>query len=377
MKKLALTLAALATVSAVASAKEVVAAPVVTPEVVCPAPVVKEGTLVTEYIEQGLSENDEADTEIAIYMRSKNAYKGFRATSFGMEAEWEHENSNFNALAVLASVGMAYGDDWTFGLTGVKFYDLPRNNQDFIMKSTDARAELWMRKNNKFSNGARLDLGARIRAQKNQDRWALRVNNYSLPLGFTTLSGWGLVEYRSINGSSTTSGWTGSDINKPAEWKTTSKAGDFLVFEVMPLNFNIGPVKLGYYFYGEAGIGSSERSAQRHQARAYFPLYNEGKFSSNMELRYTFKRESKDDAGKEKYGFGNRAKSGGYKGAYLNLGYKVTPQFNLYSYIGVFPNEWEFNKNANPATSAGRAQLSNYDKTTVYTDIGLGFGYAF
>ena len=281
MKKLALTLAALAAVSVTAAAKEVVAAPVVTPEVVCPAPVVKEGTLVTEYIDQGLSEQDAADTEIAIYMRSKNAYKGFRATSFGMEAEWEKENSNFNSLAIPASVGMAYGDDWTFGLTGMKVYNLPKTNQDFILRSNYTRVQLEARKNNKFSNGARLDLGARLRAQNNQDRWALRLNQYSLPLGFTTLSGWGLLEYRANN---------------------VAGGQDFWVYEVMPLNFTLGPIKVGPYFYGERGIGSSDREQNRFAVRAYAPLYNAGKFSSSLELRYEIERKTKDNAGNEVYG---------------------------------------------------------------------------
>ncbi|MGL5950132.1 MAG: hypothetical protein ACRCZH_01765 [Cetobacterium sp.] len=344
MKKLVLMLTALTVVSAVASAKEVVAAPVVTPEVVCPEPVQKEGLLVTEYISQGLSENHDPDTEIALYNRSKSAYKGFRATSFGMEAEWEHEGSNFNSLAMVASVGMAYGDDWQMGLTGIKFYGLPQKSDDFALRSSDARAELWVRKNNKFEGGKRLDLGARVRAQSSHDRWALRVNQYVLPLGFTTLSGWGLLEYRAMN----------------------AKGGaDNLRYEVMPLNFTVGPVKLGYYYYGGTGMGTSDYEHNRHQVRAYLPGYNTGKFSSNVELRYEWERNTKNVTGTDVYGFDNRNKDGVF-GGYLNVAYKATPQLNLYSYLGVFANKWDFQEGD-----------SNEGRTTYYTDLGVGFGYTF
>ncbi|MGL4404030.1 MAG: hypothetical protein ACRCTS_09985 [Fusobacteriaceae bacterium] len=317
MKKLALLLAAMTAVSAVASAKEVVAAPVVAVEAVCPE------TVLT------------AEQEMAIYNKVKKNYKGFRATNFGMELEVESYSQDSND-DVYGSVfaGFAYRDDITLGITamGISAYD---DTSDREFASTDARGQFDLWKKLNPMGGYNHSVGFRLRTQSSYDRYYARYKYSTGPV-----SGWADARYT----------------------RSSAEIGDTWSVEAVPVRLNYNGFGLGYYVYAEkANLTDAENF--KHQVRLYTPSYNfTDKFSVNAEYRMYLGEETKDADGNTAYGTAKDIDTAKGHVLYLNWSYDYSEVLNLYAYTGYEFAEWNYED--------GKDNRS-------YSDIGAGFNYKF
>lgn len=315
MKKLALLLAAMTAVSAVASAKEVVAAPVVAVEAACP-----ELT---------------PDQEFAIYQKVKKNYKGFRATNFGMELEVEtYSQDSNNDIAALAFAGFAYRDDITLELQAAAFSSY-NDEEDREFASSDARAQLSIWKKLNPMGGFNHSVGVRGRFHSGYDRYYARYKYSTGPV-----SGWADARYT----------------------RTTDEFGDSWSIEAMPVIFKYNGFGVGYYVYAEKG-NISDAENFKHQARFYTPSYNfTDKFSVNAEYRLWLGEETKDADGNSKYGYSSDLDAAKAHTLYLNWSYDYSEVLNFYAYTGVEYGEWNF---------------ADGEDDRVYTDTGIGFNYKF
>ncbi|MGL4980505.1 MAG: hypothetical protein ACRC40_01100 [Fusobacteriaceae bacterium] len=323
MKKLALLLAAMTAVSAVASAKEVIAAPVVATEVTCPE------TVLT------------AEQEMAIYNKVKKNYKGFRATSFGMELEVEsYSQDSNNDIATLAKAGFAYRDDITMEIVAMA-KNAYTEGLDREFKTSDARAEIGIWKKLSPIGGYNHSVGTKFRSESTFDRLYARYK-YST----------GMV-----------SGYVDTMYN----WRSTSSKDSYTV-EAMPVRLNYNGFGVGYYAYFEKAV-ETEKENFKQQVRFYTPSYNfTEKFSVNAEYRLWLGEDTKDENGNKTYK-NNEGKIAGYdidaaKGhlLYLNWSYDYSEALNLFAYTGYEFAEWN--------EEDGRDNRS-------YSDIGAGFNYKF
>ena len=111
------------------------------------------------------------------------------------------------------SVGLAYGDDWTFNLLARKGWDM---DTDDGIHSKGHRIDIDAWRN--FEN---FSVGARWRQESNKDRYLARFK-YS----YGMFSGWVDAGYESNN----------------------TDAEDNIYSEGMPVAVTVGPVTVGYYF---------------------------------------------------------------------------------------------------------------------------------
>ena len=243
MKKLALLLGALSLVSSVAYAKEVV-------------PAVEEVVVVEE--------------------AAPVAAPALRVTSIGQYIEVDNtagkENGDVGNVMLGHKVGLAYGDDWTFGLMARKGWD---TDTDDGFHSAGHRLEIdaWRA----FDN---YSLGLRWRQESAKDRYYLR-GKYS----YGMLSGSADVWYESKN----------------------SPAGgvqDNYEMELIPVRLNYGPFGIGYFFDYKEGVGSTNDKDgdfdhyMEHQIRAYANFALTEKLSTYAEYRITLGAEN-EQYGKE------------------------------------------------------------------------------
>ena len=245
MKKLMLLLGALSLVSSAAYAKEVIPAveeqPVVVEEVVKAQPMLRV-------------------TDVGQYLEIDN-------TSGGEDIGQEVHFANY--------VGLAYGDDWTFGLMARKAWSM---DTDDGIESGNHRLDLdvWRHFNDNFS------LGFRFRNQDEYDRYYLRTKyNY----GF--FSGWIDFAYQSNNGN--------DDVDHEDAWYV----------EAIPVQLNYGPAYIGYYLEADTwgvdtvkNVTASKAGFEhwlRHQLRVGSNLYTGEKLTVGLEYRWQFETDVEYD----------------------------------------------------------------------------------
>ena len=286
MKKTLLLLGALSLISSAAYAKEVLPAveeqPIVVEEVVKAQPMLRV-------------------TDVGQYLEIDN-------TSGGEDIGQEVHFANY--------VGLAYGDDWTFGFMARKAWSM---DTDDGIHSGDHRLDLdiWKHFNDNFS------LGFRFRNQDDFDRYYLRTK-YS----YGMLSGWIDVAYQSNNGNDA--------IDHEDAWYG----------EAIPLQINYGPAYLGYYIEADTwGVDTVknlnvEKAGFEHwyrqQLRLGTNLYNGEKLTVGVEYRWQFDTDVEYDtkymAQGETY-----AKDDERHIVVLSANYNVTENFSVGGY---YQYEW-------------------------------------
>lgn len=286
MKKTLLLLGALSLISSAAYAKEVLPAveeqPIVVEEVVKAQPMLRV-------------------TDVGQYLEIDN-------TSGGEDIGQEVHFANY--------VGLAYGDDWTFGFMARKAWSM---DTDDGIHSGDHRLDLdvWKHFNDNFS------LGFRFRNQDDFDRYYLRTK-YS----YGMLSGWIDVAYQSNNGN--------DEVDHEDAWYG----------EAIPLQINYGPAYLGYYIEADTwGVDTVknlnvEKAGFEHwyrqQLRLGTNLYNGEKLTVGVEYRWQFDTDVEYDtkymAQRKTY-----AKDDERHIVVLSADYNVTENFSVGGY---YQYEW-------------------------------------
>lgn len=286
MKKTLLLLGALSLISSAAYAKEVLPAveeqPIVVEEVVKAQPMLRV-------------------TDVGQYLEIDN-------TSGGEDIGQEVHFANY--------VGLAYGDDWTFGFMARKAWSM---DTDDGIHSGDHRLDLdvWKHFNDNFS------LGFRFRNQDDFDRYYLRTK-YS----YGMLSGWIDVAYQSNNGN--------DEVDHEDAWYG----------EAIPLQINYGPAYLGYYIEADTwGVDTVknlnvEKAGFEHwyrqQLRLGTNLYNGEKLTVGVEYRWQFDTDVEYDT---KYMAQGKtyAKDDERHIVVLSADYNVTENFSVGGY---YQYEW-------------------------------------
>ena len=305
MKKVALLLGALALVSSVAYAKEVVPAveEVVVVEEVKAAPMLR----VTSF-GQGI--------EVDNYSKHSDEY--------GLD----HDDNDIGKVMLSTSVGLAYGDDWTFNFMARKHWD---TDTDEGMRSDGYRIDMeaWRA----FEN---YSLGLKWRQESDNDKYYIRGKYH-----FGMFSGWADFAYKSVNGE-------GSD-----SWYS----------EAMPIAITYGPVTVGYYYEWDKytttdNVDDTKEGSLKHQVRVMAPLYTGEKLSLTGEYRYQF-AEDKDYTVDTPWVENNRHI------VIVGASYAVTDRLGVSGYY-----EYDFNK----YEKHDGAKDVNDD---YYGEFGLGWTYSF
>ena len=286
MKKTLLLLGALSLISSAAYAKEVLPAveeqPIVVEEVVKAQPMLRV-------------------TDVGQYLEIDN-------TSGGEDIGQEVHFANY--------VGLAYGDDWTFGFMARKAWSM---DTDDGIHSGDHRLDLdvWKHFNDNFS------LGFRFRNQDDFDRYYLRTK-YS----YGMLSGWIDVAYQSNNGN--------DEVDHEDAWYG----------EAIPLQINYGPAYLGYYIEADTWGVDTVKNLNvekagferwyRQQLRLGTNLYTGEKLTVGVEYRWQFDTDVEYDT---KYMAQGKtyAKDDERHIVVLSADYNVTENFSVGGY---YQYEW-------------------------------------
>ena len=230
MKKLALLLGALSLVSSVAYAKEVV-------------PAVEEVVVVEEA------------APVA-------AAPALRVTSIGQYVEVDNDSGSSDIGETVFfgnTVGLAYGDNWTFGLLAAKMWDM---DTDKGIHGNNHRLQL-----DAWRNFEDFSLGFRYRGQETYDRYYLRTK-YS----YGMFSGWVDAVYQSNNSNST---------DHEDNWYS----------EAEPIMVTVGPVTLGYYYEWDKMINTRNddyEGSLAQELRVKMPLYQGEKLYLGAEYRWQF-----------------------------------------------------------------------------------------
>ena len=270
MKKLALLLGALSLVSSVAYAKEVV-------------PAVEEVVVVEE--------------------AAPVAAPALRVTSFGQYIEVDNhagsKNGDVGNVMLGHKVGLAYGDDWTFGLMARKGWDTD-TDEGFHGAGHRLELDAWRA----FDN---YDLGLRWRQEADKDRYYLR-GKYS----YGMLSGFADVYYDSTN--------------------TKSGDQDAFEMEIMPIRLNYGPFGIGYFFDYREAVGSTNSKEEfdnymEHQIRAYASFALTEKLSTYAEYRISLGKEVEENG--HKY---DEWDAGDYHKLEVGASYALTDALSVYGY---------------------------------------------
>ncbi len=307
MKKLALLLGALSLVSSVAYAKEVVPAVEEVVVVEEAAPVAAAPALTVTYVGQNI--------EVDNWSGSKNGDIG--NVMFGN------------------SVGLAYGDDWTFDFFARKGWDM---DTDKGTQSNGHRLQL-----DAWRNYENYSLGFRFRGESTKDKYYLRGKyNYGMFSGFAD------VAYVSNNG--------------------TSGNEDGIYIETMPVAVKVGPVTLGYWFEAdEMALDTRENGYEhwyRQQLRASMPLYTGEKLSLGLEYRWQFDTDAKYD--EDKFGKGYVEANENSHIVVLSAAYAVTENLTVSGYYQYDMYDYD---------------TKNSDKDVYepeyYGEFGLGWTYSF
>lgn len=316
MKKLALLLGALSLVSSVAYAKEVV-------------PAVEEVVVVEE-------------------VKAVEAAPTLRVTSFGQGLEFDNNSGSLDiaeGMHFSNSVGLAYGDDWTFGLMARKTWSV--DTDDHIHSTGAYRIDLDAWKD--FGN---YSLGARWRQEKTNDKYYLRAKyNYGM------FSGDMDVAYQSMNGT-----------------RGAERANDGWYFEGTPVAVTVGPVTAGYYLKSEnnvaVGNGNDVDYWFRHQLRLSMPIYQGEKLNLGVQYGWEFANnlELADENATHSYKHDTDSHI-----LWLNASYKVTENLTIDSYYEYDMFKWE--KEGNGAKPVGDQKNDHSNK--YYGEFFVGWTYTF
>ena len=318
MKKLALLLGALSLVSSVAYAKEVV-------------PAVEEVVVVEEA------------APVA-------AAPALRVTSVGQFIEVDNNSGSSNIgedVFFGNTVGLAYGDDWTFGLMASKIWDV--DTEGVHSKNHRIELDAWRH----FDN---FSVGARWRQESGKDRYLARVKyNYGM------FSGWVDAGYESQNSHTDLEEISGNSYDD--NWYS----------EGMPLAVTVGPVTVGYYYEYLKYVGNENiteddfhKSDLRHQLRAMFPIYNGEKLTLSGEYRYQFAQDVDQYSTWRDYEIEEDWQEKTAHVAILNASYAVTDALTVSGYYRYDFNEYEAHGNIS------KDKADNY-----YGEFSVGWNYAF
>lgn len=259
-----------------------------------------------------------------------------KVTSVGQEIEIENvsggsdigEDSLFGT-----TVGLSYGD-WTFAVTGGKFWDIDTDNTD----SKDGRLQMDAWK--KFDN---YKLGFRYRGQKDFDRYYLR----------------GTWDYDVL--------WGAADI----WYQANNKANDAWRGEIFPIGVKFGSVKIGWFIdwtqvMGRTGSGELENNFE-HQIRAYATFYKGKKITLSTEGRFTLTVDDKfKDGDKRAKDTVGRYEDFGRNRIYLGADYQVNTNLNVYLKYGYEVRNME-------KVNDGKS----FDSNNYYGDFIVGWNYKF
>ena len=308
MKKLALLLGALSLVSSVAYAKEVV-------------PAVEEVVVVEEV------KPVEAPT--------------LRVTSFGQGIEVDNNSGitdgDVGVVMFSNSVGLAYGDDWTFGIMARKGWEM---DTDDGIEGAGHRIDLdaWR----KFDN---FSIGARWRQEEDYDRFYLR-GKYA----YGMFSGNMDVAYTSRNTEGGQDGW---------------------YFEGTPVAVTVGPVTAGYYLKSEkevmTGNGNNVDYWFRHQLRLSMPIYSGEKLNLGVQYGWEFANNIEYDsqfAGAYKHDTNSHI-------LWLNASYKVTENLTIDGYYEYDMFKWDVDGDE------VIGNMANKETSKYYGEFYIGWTYTF
>ncbi|MFK4785893.1 hypothetical protein [Fusobacterium sp. MFO224] len=226
------------------------------------------------------------------------------------------------------TVGLAYGDDWTFELMARKTWSM---DTDEGIHSADSRIDLSaMRAYENFN------LGARWRQEKESDSYFL-LADYS----YGMFSGWFEPAYVSSNGNDD---------------------ADSFYLEAMPIIATYGPVSLGYYveasdYRGDSNNDGVEKESV-HQIRVMADLYSNDKLAINGELRYQFAHDVDMKDSSEEWQENNKY------GVQLGAEYALTDALTIDGYY-----LYEFNKYDGHKASD--------DADDYYGEFAIGWTYSF
>ena len=302
MKKLALLLGALSLVSSVAYAKEVV-------------PAVEEVVVV-----------EEAAPVVAA--------PALRVTNFGQFIEVDNTAGGEDigeGVWFGNKLGLAYGDDWAFGITAAKIWSM---DTDAGIHSADHRLEMdaWRH----FDN---YSLGLRYRGQSEFDRYYLR----------------GTYNYGMLSGS--------ADVWYHAANKTVNGEQDNYEMELIPVKLTYGPFGIGYFFNYKEGVGNTEKADfdhyMEHQIRAYANFALTDKLSTYAEYRITLDTEKEKNTKYDLYDAGD------YHKIEVGAAYALTESLSVNGYYA-----YEFGDITDEAKKAG-------EKDKRYGEFCIGWNYAF
>ena len=315
MKKLALLLGALSLVSSVAYAKEVV-------------PAVEEVVVVEE-------------------VKPVEA-PALRVTSIGQGIEFDNTSGDEADIAegmhFSNSVGLAYGDNWTFGLMARKTWSV---DTDDHIHSAGHRIDLdaWR----DFGN---YSLGARWRQESAMDRFYLR----------------GKYEYGMFSG----------DLDVAYSSYNTPDAQDGYYIEGTPVAVKLGPVKVGYYFKTESDIATGHGGIDgldywfRHQLRVSMPIYQGEKLNLGVMYGWEFANNIEKADGVEGAVYKHDTNS---HCVWLNGSYKVTENLTIDGYYEYDMFKWE--KDGDGAVNEAASPVPTKDDNKYYGEFYLGWTYTF
>ena len=229
-----------------------------------------------------------------------------RVTSIGQEVEIEHFCGTEKTTAWLYNkVGLAYGDDWTFGFEGSKQWAYYDKKDD--VKGADNRIifDAWKRINED------LKLGVRYRGHEDNQRFMVR---YDYSHGMFLSSGDFWYQVNEAEGTADT---------LRAEW--------------FPIGVKIGPVTAKYLCdYTEmvgGTVAGEQESSVEHQLRLYAPLYKGERLSLSTEARITLHAENDYNGqamtkGKKGY---ETFEDFGRNRLYLKANYAVSENLGVYA----------------------------------------------
>lgn len=323
MKKLALLLGALSLVSSVAYAKEVV-------------PAVEEVVVVEE-------------------VKAVEAAPALAVTYVGQGLEIDNTsgtaNGDIGEVMFSNSVGLAYGEDWTFDFMARKGWEM--DTDDGIHSSGNYRIDMEAWRN--FGN---YSLAAKWRQEKNNDKFYLR-SKYA----YGMFSGNFDVAYQSVN--------VKDDAIK-----------DGWYFEGTPVAVTVGPVTVGYYVKSESNVAVGDNDGLdywfRHQLRLSMPIYQGEKLNVGVQYGWEF-------ANNLDYS-GENADGAKYVGAYkhdsnshilwLNASYKVTENLTVSGYYEYDMFKWEADGDVSDVDRIAGDQ-DNKDSNRYYGEFFVGWTYTF
>lgn len=312
MKKLLLLFGALSLVSSVAYAKEVL-------------PAVEEVVVVEEEVVP--------------------ATPTLTATNVGQYLEIDNTSGGDNigeAVHLGNSVGLAYGDDWTFNILARKTWSMD-THKGTHSKSDRIDLDAWRN----FDN---FSLGFRFRTENNYDRYYLR-GKYQYGL----FSGWADVAYQSNNGSALVD------------------HEDAYYVETVPVSVALGPLNIGYYFQGDTlavhtfDATNPETAGfdhwYRQQIRFSTPVYQGENLNIGLEYRWQFDTDAKYDMRYRKEGYNEIDRNHIFV---LSASYNVTENLNVNGYYQYEMRDWKRRGDNRPV-----------HKDNYYGEFCIGWNYTF